>query len=528
MELYRVLLADDEEEIRQGISRKIDWSGLGFELAGQAENGAEALELAEQLRPDVVLTDIKMPFMDGLELCRRLKQQLPAAKLVVFSGFDDFEYARQAIGMNVSEYILKPINAPELSGVLARLREQLDERRLELRDLELLRRRYEESLPVLRELFYARLLAGQLSPEQVQERAALYEIDLSPGTWAAALIYVDGGGRTAKSGELLRLSVQTFFEKNFALQGCEVRTVLYNDTGAILAHLTGPEQIYPLTRELERLCAMAESYLEVLPTVGVGRPCNGPEELRASVEGARSALDYRMLTGGETVLYIGDLEPDQARWLSFEEEDQRRLAAAVKLGAPGQAEEIIRELMERLRSSRSSPAQCHLFCMEIVTSLIKLARTAGAEEIFAAGAADLTAITSLRSLEEMGRWLTGYCQSLQETLGHQRTDSAWRTVEKAKDYIARHYADSEMSVEALCAHLYLSPTYFSTLFKRETGMSFTGYVTEVRMNTAADLLRSTEEKTYLIAQRVGYSDPNYFSYVFKRRFGVSPTKYRVS
>jgi len=166
--------------------------------------------------------------------------------------------------------------------------------------------------------------------------------------------------------------------------------------------------------------------------------------------------------------------------------------------------------------------------MEIVTSLIKLARTAGAEEIFAAGAADLTAITSLRSLEEMGRWLTGYCQSLQETLGHQRTDSAWRTVEKAKDYIARHYADSEMSVEALCAHLYLSPTYFSTLFKRETGMSFTGYVTEVRMNTAADLLRSTEEKTYLIAQRVGYSDPNYFSYVFKRRFGVSPTKYRVS
>ena len=95
---------------------------------------------------------------------------------MVFSGFDDFEYARQAIGMNVSEYILKPINAPELSGVLARLREQLDERRLELRDLELLRRRYEESLPVLRELFYARLLAGQLSPEQVQERAALYEM----------------------------------------------------------------------------------------------------------------------------------------------------------------------------------------------------------------------------------------------------------------------------------------------------------------------------------------------------------------
>ena len=103
MEPYRVLLADDEEEIRAGISRKIDWSSLGFALVGEAENGQEALELSEQLRPDVVLTDIKMPFMDGLELCRRLKQSLPAAKLVVFSGFDDFEYARQAIGMDVSE-----------------------------------------------------------------------------------------------------------------------------------------------------------------------------------------------------------------------------------------------------------------------------------------------------------------------------------------------------------------------------------------------------------------------------------------
>ena len=99
MDRYRVLLADDEEEIRAGISRKIDWNSLGFDLVGEADNGEVALELAEQLCPDVVLTDIKMPFMDGLELCRRLKQSLPAAKLVVFSGFDDFEYARQAVSM---------------------------------------------------------------------------------------------------------------------------------------------------------------------------------------------------------------------------------------------------------------------------------------------------------------------------------------------------------------------------------------------------------------------------------------------
>ena len=172
MEEYRVLLVDDEEEIRTGISRKIHWAALGLSLVGEAGNGEEALELAEQLRPDMVLTDIKMPFMDGLELCRRLRQSLPAAKLVVFSGFDDFEYARQAVGMGVSEYILKPINASELSEVLNRLKNQLDSQRLERRNMESLRRRYEESLPVLRELFYTRLLRGQLCPDPVQERAA--------------------------------------------------------------------------------------------------------------------------------------------------------------------------------------------------------------------------------------------------------------------------------------------------------------------------------------------------------------------
>ena len=131
MELYRVLLVDDEEDIREGISRKMDWLGLGFSLVGEAANGQDALELAESLRPDVILTDIKMPFMDGLELCRILTDRLPAARFVVFSGFDAFEYAKQAIQMNVVEYILKPINADELSAVLRRLKDQLDRERAE-------------------------------------------------------------------------------------------------------------------------------------------------------------------------------------------------------------------------------------------------------------------------------------------------------------------------------------------------------------------------------------------------------------
>jgi two-component system response regulator YesN len=531
MEQYRVLLADDEEEIRTGISRKIDWTALGFSLVGEAGNGEEALELAEQLRPDVVLTDIKMPFMDGLELCRRLRQSLPAAKLVVFSGFDDFEYARQAVGAGVSEYILKPINAPELAEVLNKLRDQLDRQRLERRDMETLRRRYEESLPILRELFYTRLLSGQFHPEQVRDRAARYEIDLPPGLWTAALIHADPQSEAGDAGrdELLLLSVQSFLTDHFSLEGCTARAVLYEDTAALLVQLSGPDRLYPLLEELERLSLLSRGFLGAPLTAGVGRPCPGPEALYHSARGARAALDYRALVGSGRVIYIDDLEPQSTATISFDENDQHHLSTAVKLGTPEQVEQAAGELMERLRQTGLSLSQCHLFLLEVVTCLVRLTRSGGVavEEVFGAGFTGAVSISNFSSLEELGRWLSGRCLKLHDLLGRQRTDSAWRLVEQAKEYIASHYTDEQLSVEALCSHIHLSPTYFSTLFKREMGMSFTAYVTQVRMDEAVRLLRDTGEKTYRIAEQTGYSDPNYFSYVFKRRFGVSPSKYRA-
>ena len=405
MEEYRVLLVDDEEDIRVGISRKMNWAELGFVLVGEAENGQEALELAEALEPDVVLTDIKMPFMDGLELCRILSGRLPASKFVVFSGFDEFEYAKQAIRMNVFEYILKPISAAELSGVLQRLKEQLDTERTERQSTEALRRRYEESLPVLRELFYTRLLSGQIRPEQVQDRAARYEIDLPQGLWTAALVHVDGLGDEGERDELLLLSVQSFLEKHFALEGCAARVVLFGDMAALLVHLDREERLYPLLEELERLSRLSQSYLGLRLTAGVGFACRGPEELNRSAAGARSALDYRVLAGGVRVIYIGDLEPQPAAAPSFEEEDQRALSAAVKLGTQEQAEDVVRGLMDRLR--RASLSQCDLFLLEVVTCLVRLTRSGGlpVEEVFGEGFTGAVSVSEFSSLEELGSWL---------------------------------------------------------------------------------------------------------------------------
>ena len=532
MELYRVLLVDDEEDIRMGISRKMDWESLGFSLAGEAENGAEALELAEQLRPDVVLTDIKMPFMDGLELCAQLRQTLPAAKVVVFSGFDDFECARQAMRMNVFEYILKPINAPELSEVMTRLKGELDRQLAERRDMETLRRRYEENLPLLRELFYTRLLSGHIRPDQVDDRAARYELELPQGVWTVCLFRVEvpTGDETSEQDELLLLSVRDFLENHLELDRCTFRTLLYQDTVAVLACMEDRDLFYPLLGELDRGCVLCRSYLGISLSVGVGRCCDWPKFLSTCAEEARSALEYRVVVEDTKVLYIGDLEPDLSIQLTLDEEHQRALSAAVKLGTEEQITQTIQSLVTRIRSARISPFQVNQYFMEIITFLMKLTRSGGVavEEVFGTGFNWMMSINDFASMEELTCWLTQRCQILRRLLGQKRTDSAGRTVEKAKDFIAAHYQDSDLSVETICAHLHFSPAYFSTLFKREVGMSFTTYVTERRMGEAVRLLRETDEKTYLIAEKTGYADPNYFSYVFKRRFGLSPSKYRAS
>ena len=159
MDLYRIILVDDEEEVRKSIIRKIDWTAVGFAVVGDAENGEDALEKIENLEPDVVLTDIRMPYMDGLTLAERIRQKYPSMKIVIFSGYDDFEYAKQAIKLNVTEYILKPVNVEELTAILKRIKTNLDEEIEQKRNVNLLRENYKRSLPILREQFLKDLIS---------------------------------------------------------------------------------------------------------------------------------------------------------------------------------------------------------------------------------------------------------------------------------------------------------------------------------------------------------------------------------
>lgn len=189
--MYKLILVDDEEEVRKGMLRKIDWAGYGFEIAGEAENGYEALTVAEKTPPDVVVTDIKMPFMDGIELSEALSKKYPTVKIIILTGFDEFEYAQKAINLNVVEYILKPIASKEFTELLDKVKKGLDEEIAQKENVEALRKHYEESLPILREKFLSSLITSRLTDAEFLEKNNSYATGINGDAYLVSVVSND-------------------------------------------------------------------------------------------------------------------------------------------------------------------------------------------------------------------------------------------------------------------------------------------------------------------------------------------------
>ena len=189
MKKYSVLLADDEEDVVKAIIRTIDWEGLGYDLLGYARNGLEALELAEEKQVDVVLTDIKMPYMDGLTLAHKLKELYPSIKIVIFSGFDEFEYAKEAIRLEAEEYVLKPVDSGELSRIFKEVHDRLDKEFDEKQNINHLKNYYLESLPILQESFYTSLIEGNVRQDELMRTMLDYQIELNGRYYAVVILH---------------------------------------------------------------------------------------------------------------------------------------------------------------------------------------------------------------------------------------------------------------------------------------------------------------------------------------------------
>lgn len=534
MNMYRIFLVDDEEEVRKGIIRKIQWEHLGFTVVGDAENGEEALEKIEQLEPNVVMTDIRMPYMDGLTLSERIRQKYPSIKILIFSGYDDFEYAHQAIKLNVTEYILKPVNMEELTEILTRVHHNLDEEIEQRRNVDLLRESYKESLPLLREMFLNEMVRARIPESLIQKRLEEYQVDiLGARKWLTAIIDMDteavegGPFRLHKEQELIPISVRNLVEDHLrdyyrfaAFHTSQRITVI----AAIDRHNTQTD----LIGLLDDICKETKRILEVTVTIGVGHGTQNLETVEDSYQSAADALGYKAIVGSGKTIYINDVEPVSRGKLEFDNRDEANLAAAVKFGNPETISQVVREIVGKMENAKVHVRQYQACLLSVMNSITRLMQQYDLNlvQMFGSQEGYLEMLTGGQKREEFTAWLTSVACRMNEALSQERDKTKKQVIVDAKQYIQDHYQDPDLSVEMICRELHMSPAYFSTMFRKETGQTYINYLTEIRLNQAVELLKTTADKTYVIAQKVGYQEQNYFSYVFKKKFGVSPSKYR--
>ncbi|MEN1988296.1 response regulator transcription factor [Paenibacillus hubeiensis] len=557
--MYRVLLVDDEEDVREGLVVEVDWEALDLRIVGLAENGREALEMAERVEPDIVVTDISMPFMDGLELARRLRERNPLVKVVILTGYDEFDYARQAVSLSVDEYLLKPFSAAHLAELLTRLRGQMAAEVAERENVQQLREHYYASLPLMQADLMATLLHRRKPPAYIHGKAEQCGLDLKGIRYGVSVVTLHTDGKTPKQSlnasslksdqrettEEVKASAAGAIRdsedgelKQFAALNVAAEVWAEHEAGHAFIHQEaivllfvdrwgGEDGEKRQQQALETVIRSINHYLRMQATIGSGALVQSLDQVKHAYEDALLALDYRLVPGTDPLIYIGDVERQAAGKLRFDELKQQALTRCLKAGTQNELGEVL-DIIFREITAEHGRSDIQLYLIEALTTVWKAAQASGEqmEDIFGAGFQLYADLFRLPGLPEAQGRVREVCANVQRRIASGRQHAYKDIVEQALAFTKQHYADPELSIQKVCGHLHISSGYFCAIFKKEVQLTFLQYLMQIRMEAAKELLRSTDLKSFQIAEQVGFAEPNYFSFCFKKHIGISPKEYR--
>lgn len=529
--MIRVFLVEDEFIIREGIKNNIEWQANGLEFCGEAGDGELAFPMIRKEKPDIVITDIRMPFMDGLSLSRLIKKELPDTEIIILSGYEEFEYAKEAIRIGVSEYLLKPVSGEELLRVVKEIAGRIEERK---REQELYARYMREmeqwDTKEKRELFND-MITGIRSYDELVREAEKLGIDIT------ALFY---------NFLLLKISSTRHAENEFSGSIVETESAieeLCNEFDVIIfdrapegkALLFKADSAEELEAAQASFIAKAEelfsNYHHIRYFGGKGIPVQRLSDLPASYEAASRAFANRYLTGGSMILSGGNNENGGSEesfdlgTVSPEQIDRNRVKDFLKFGEREEIRFFVGEYFNSLgggavRSTifRQYIAMDMYFCVaEFVDSLTQ--QRDSIETI----QADSLVLQNEENTVAYACRILDRALEIRDSIASNRYGSI---VENVRKLIEENYSDDELTVSSIAAGVNFSPNHLSMVFRNQTGQTLIGYLTEYRLNKARELLKCTSLRSSEISQLCGYKDPHYFSYLFKKTVGMTPTQYR--
>ena len=527
-EPYKIILVDDEDEVRGRISSKISTES-GFLVVGTAGNGYDALELIEKHAPQVVLTDIKMPYIDGLELAGIIRRDYPTVRIGFITGYDEFDYAREAIELNVRSYLTKPLTQEDISAFLQKLKVELDSEFRDNYNREQIQKQFEQSLPLIIENYFLSILASGASGSADDiEQLRKYGVSLDDSKYQVAFALVERN--QASWGiiefEKLKFSVRSRLAALLKAEGFEFHHFMFNEGIVFVIKEKGNDFARQLDVVFNRMVRTTDHFLSVRIDIGVSAKHKDFRQLGPAYEEAGKALAYSRFGSSSNIAYYGQMRDRETRLVHFNDSDAKGLEHALRYGNVAEITQYIESLKEAASRDAADTGNLNLYVINLVGMLANYAASIGVDINELAGADILDLMLRIRSIGQLFDWVTGISAKIRERSVASKANNAKRLLDLAIAYIEKNFADPELTMDKLCDQLGISASYLGQLFKKNLDSSFVKYLTNVRMEKARQQLVSTGDRIVEVALQCGYNDVYYFSHSFKKYTGNSPKKYR--
>lgn len=523
--MYSVFLVDDEPIVLEGIRTTIDWETSGFTFAGEATDGEIALSMINEIKPDILITDIKMPFMDGIELAAAIKKTQPWIKIIILSGHDEFDYAKKAISIGIEDYILKPFTSEEILSSLNKAATQIDAERKQRSDISRMQSELKSSEHLIQKEFLSGLVHGNIDMSSLMQKSQELGLDLLSRYYKILISRIESSTKNIQNRDMVCSLINSytsswqnticFFEqKKYLICICK---------GSDSKELE--ENIYQIADSIEHIVMQNPDCTAI---TAIGKTVEHLASIPESFEDAQKIIELNKGSNITQIINSDDISQDESSLLQFKENDPmvERLKYAVK-------NDISIIIEESLTLIKNNPGQFQFIASYLLADLIfavsKLVENLGGnmQEIKPEFLQRNFIDSAVQNETLFSQKLEAILSFALEYRDSKITGKYGDVILKAKKYIDEHYSNQNTTLTTVAEEVCLSPNHFSTIFSQECKITFIEYLTNVRIENAKRLMKQTDMKGYDIAYECGFSDPHYFSYIFKKNTGLSPREFKA-
>lgn len=526
--MLKLIIADDEKWVRTAIKTVIPFEKLNMTLACEAADGIEALELCRQYEPDIMLTDIMMPGIDGLELIKEVRSMLPNLRIAVISGYNEFEYAKTAMKYGINDYLLKPVDEEELTQVLERIGKEIYEQKRLEKEMGDEKERYRTALPVVSEAFLNQVISkNSMTSEKIRSELYKYGIDFPENSFTVCLTSPDESLKFEDSRKTMKY-LKRLVKWSMKRYSGAVTFSLEQDKTVLVSIINGDNKPDSIKKSFKLCNRIMQKKFGISISTGVSGSSRQISVLHELYLNAAEALSARFWHVPGALVFYEDVYITDDLDLTLPESMLNKIILNMKLSNLQTAISYVESISTSLGNSFIRPALVKEFFWQFLQSIIILLN------IQLPFIRHETMVTGTQPYDRIREtlFLNSLSDSVKELLEHiydfyhdkNPLDSS-NLIEKAKKIIESNYA-GDISLEQVAKHVHLSPAYLSELFKKETGMSFIDYKTITRIERAKELLMAPYANISEISLKVGYSDPKYFSKLFKKITGKTICEYK--